>query len=853
MFVLNRRSFVARSVASAVATVALPGYLEAASGVPDAARDAVRRQVTLDVGWRFAKEPARAIDETPEAEPGFDDRAWDPVGVPHCYNDLDSFQNAAESETFQGTTWYRTRFKVPADATKGNVFLEFEGVTIAAAVYINGRFKAGNTKVAQPGKVTHVGDFLPFALDITDDLRTDGDNVLAVRVSNMSGRRGYGGNADSRATLRNARFFTDPGFGTYLGFGMGFGGIVAPVTLHFTSKVYVPRNVFSPAETWGTYLATLDASAREAKVLLRTNVRNDAPGRKSISLTTRVIDPSGKTVATLSAAPVVVSAGAEQSFDQTAEIASPALWFPNNSPHGRPLLYTVETEVYADGARVDRIEETLGIRVLTWDGDYCYVNGEKHLLNGFGQRNIYPALGGAVPAELQWRDISLIAQCGGNALRVGHVPASLETVRACDALGVLVMQNSGDNEWSLQNEPALTYKREYDRDMMVAFRNRPSIAVWESNNGLAKKPEGRYSPKETFDLARQWDPSGGRIVSSRDSSDFFPTDAKLMIGRTNAYAKVADSPSINLEVYGAFWGKGDRSFGNGRADYAYEKQYADFYVTDYLRDLDKSACGWIAWMLAETQGESYVTYLNGMSKQKSLGSCAMDGNRFPKITYNILKHALWRPFPASPGVTLQSHWNLYGVQDVDAWSNCPRLELFLNGRSMGSRDTDPKRRCTWQNVQWEAGLLKVVGYGADGAALCSDSRQSSGPAHRIELAVEERMRTPSGTAFPLRANGSDVALVTAKIVDEAGVWCPLADHTLKFSVEGPAVYKGSYNFYVTPGKPLTYHAPGDTELQAEGGLMRVALRTSFAAGTVQVHAKAEGLVEGSASFAVSAI
>ena len=41
--------------------------------------------------------------------------------------------------------------------------------------------------------------------------------------------------------------------------------------------------------------------------------------------------------------------------------------------------------------------------MITWDDDYCYVNGKKHLLNGYGHRNLYPALGSAVPADYNGR------------------------------------------------------------------------------------------------------------------------------------------------------------------------------------------------------------------------------------------------------------------------------------------------------------------------------------------------------------------------------------------------------------------------------------------------------------------
>lgn len=96
----------------------------------------------------------------------------------------------------------------------------------------------------------------------------------------------------------------------------------------------------------------------------------------------------------------------------------------------------------------------------------------------------------------------------------------------------------------------------------------------------------------------------------------------------------------------------------------------------------------------------------------------------------------------------------------------------------------------------------------------------------------------------MHANASDAFIVTAKVVDKAGRWCPWADNLLKFEVEGEGVYKGSYNFYVTDGKDLSYHAPGDTELQAEGGLMRAAVRTTFKPGKIKVKVSSEGLISG---------
>jgi len=813
----DRREFLKGLTAC---SLALPLMSGEARTLRAAERATPRR--TIDLGntpWLFLK-----ADPSPAPkDPAFDDAAWTRVGVPHCFNDTDTYQNLSLNKAFQGTVWYRKHLFVDGRDRGKRFLLEFQGVDLAAAVYVNGRFYPGNTAVPQPQEVTHVGGFIPFALDITADLRYEADNVIAVRVSNA-----------------DHSFFTWPGFGSTFALGMDFGGIVCPVYLHITDPVHIPLNAYSPMQKWGTYLATLAVNADRAQLRAQTNVENQSDSACDATLVTKILDADGNTALAMTTTKAIES-GAMALFDQSGEVPHRQLWYPNNSSSGAPYLYRAVSTVLLNGSEIDRVETPFGIRTLSWDDDYGYVNGDKHLLNGFGQRNTYPALGSAVPAELQWNDVRLIADCGGSALRVGHIPATPETVAACDAYGVLVIQDSGDNEWALYGEPALTYKKEYDRDTIVYFRNHPSVAVWESNNGLASQQHHTdiYSPRVTQDVVDSWDPDGDRIVESRDTSDYWPSDKKIMIGYTAHYKKVASSPSINLECYYR---------GNARFDYAHEKESADFFTKQYVSNIRDKACGWIFWMLAETMESPFMPYLNGMTHQKSLGSCAMDGNRFPKLPYRVFQNALWLPYSRKPGVTLQGSWNLSGIQSVDAWSNCPQVELFVNGSSKGRRTPDAEMRCTWEKIPWEPGNLKAVGLDHAGQPVCADERRTSGKPARILLNAEPQLTRPDGTSFSVRANGSDVALVTAQIVDHDGIVCVDADNNLEFSLTGAGDYRGSYNFYVDPSKPAAWHAPGDHQLQAEGGLMRVAIRSTFQPGTVRVTATSPGLKSGHAAF-----
>jgi Glycoside hydrolase family 2 C-terminal domain 5/Glycosyl hydrolases family 2/Domain of unknown function (DUF4982)/Glycosyl hydrolases family 2, TIM barrel domain/Glycosyl hydrolases family 2, sugar binding domain len=814
----NRREFLKDMALCGISLPAIPAGLARVLHLssPSGARHI---EDLGDTPWLFSK-----TDPYPAAkESGFDDSGWETIGVPHCFNDLDTYQNLSLNKAFRGTVWYRKHFRVPHDQRGKRFFLEFQSVGVGAALYVNGRFKPGSLPVSQPQETTHVGSFLPFALDITDDIHYGEENVLAVRVSNAE-----------------KSFFAWPGFGTFLGLGMGFGGIDGPVYLHVTDPVYIPLNSYSPLGKWGTYIATISADVSQAEIRARTNVENTSSGPQSVELVTRLDGADGVTALTMRSTKTI-AAGSSEVFEQSGTVAKPSLWYPNASEFGKPYLYRAVSSVHVNGKEVDNLETHFGIRTLSWDDDYGYVNGKKHLLKGFGQRNTYPALGSAVPAELQWNEVRLIAECGGNALRLGHFPATVETVAACDAYGVLVIQDSGDDEWALHGETARAYKRDYDRDTIIRFRNSPSVAVWESNNGIAstKKEKDIYSPATTQSLVETWDPLGGRIVESRDTSDFWPTDRKIMIGYTATYKKVAGSPSINLECY---------TRGNARFDYEHEKEEAGVFTKAYTSNIKDKACGWIFWMLAETMESPFLPYFNGKTYQKSLGCCAMDGNRFPKLSYLVFQNALWAPFPAQPRVALQSSWNLSGVQDVDAWSNCPTVELFLNEKSKGKRTPSEEGRCTWEGISWEGGTLKAVGMDESGNPVCTSLRHTAGAPYRILLTPGAGLTRPDGRQFFLRANGSDVALVTAMIVDKNGLWCPDADQNLHFSVEGPGQYRGSYNFYVDPSKPATYHAPGDPELQAEGGLMKVAVRSGFRPGKVTVTASSSGLLSGRASF-----
>ena len=95
-----------------------------------------------DSPWKFLKD-APGPDAKFEKR-DFNDSQWESVGVPHCFNEMDTYLNDNKLHQWHGTVWYRKHFNLGPELTGRHLLLEFQGATIGAAVYgtMNGRFPA---------------------------------------------------------------------------------------------------------------------------------------------------------------------------------------------------------------------------------------------------------------------------------------------------------------------------------------------------------------------------------------------------------------------------------------------------------------------------------------------------------------------------------------------------------------------------------------------------------------------------------------------------------------------------------------------------------------------------------------
>lgn len=198
------------------------------------------------------------------------------------------------------------------------------------------------------------------------------------------------------------------------------------------------------------------------------------------------------------------------------------------------------------------------------------------------------------------------------------------------------------------------------------------------------------------------------------------------------------------------------------------------------------------------------------------------------------RQVLWDGWVDSekPRLHIVGHWNYTDtvVKPVYVVANTPKVQLFLNGQSLGYGKQSSHFLFTFDKVAFQPGRLEAVGYDDNGKEVCRGLLQTTGKPAGIKLSL---IQSPKGW----KADGADLILVQAEVVDKDGRRCPLADNKLRFSMDGPAEWRGG----IAHGKDNYILSK---ELPVEAGVNRVFVRSLTKAGTVTITASAEGLGSG---------
>jgi beta-galactosidase len=165
------------------------------------------------------------------------------------------------------------------------------------------------------------------------------------------------------------------------------------------------------------------------------------------------------------------------------------------------------------------------------------------------------------------------------------------------------------------------------------------------------------------------------------------------------------------------------------------------------------------------------------------------------------------------------------------YTNCPNVELFVNGCSQGSKSVPFAGHAEWPEVVYTPGVVEAKGY-RDGQVVAVARVETTGPSSTIRL-------TPD--LARIAAERGDGCVVDVAVVDAQGRVVPDADNEIVFGIEGPGRIIGVGN-----GHPGSHEADKASHRRAFNGWCQVIVQT---AGEIVVTATAAGLVPASVKIA----
>jgi beta-galactosidase len=779
-----------------------------------------RATYNFNPGWKFIRQ------DVPGAEAAdFDDSPWVTVGLPHTWNDVDTYRALIShpegdvGNPYRGVGWYRKHFKLPASAEGRKIFLEFEGLKQAARFYLNG----------QPVGIYENG-ITACGLDLTALVKFGGqDNVLAVKVDNTIEYKEEATGIPFEWKFSNSN--------------PNFGGLVRDVWLHVMGKVYQTLPLYENLKTTGVYVygKNYDIKGKTAEVNVESQVRNETASGATATLSAVVVDAEGVMRAQFSGASQNLASGQTATLTAAGPLTGARFWDVDD-----PCLYDVYSILTVNGKVADVCKIHTGFRKAEFKGGAgtggVWLNDHFVWLTGYSQRSVndWPGLGQAYPDWMHDFDAALLRESHGNYIRWMHISPQAVDVRACDKYGIANVCPAGDGEHE-------TFDRQWDqrvevmRDSMIYFRNSPSILFWEAGNAAINAAH----MKQMVDLRKEFDPNGGRVAGCRSLRDpgaiavaeYFG----MMLGRPDGDDMRDKAPLIETEDFRDEGARGiwdDFSpphfgFKKGRMDsynwnsetfaLAGVRRYFNF-VSNRIDNSDPahsrySAYASIYWSDSDADGRQQSSEVLRVSGK-------VDGVRLPKEIF----YASRVMQSTTPDLHIIGHWTYPANTKKTVYviaSHCDSVELSVNGRSLGVNKTpDNGYVYAFPEVAFAPGAIKAVAT-RDGRVVAQQELKTASEPKALKLTVHTG---PNG----LRADGCDVALVDFEVVDADGNRCPTDEARVDFQVTGPANWRGGFC-------SDKLNTTNNRFLDTECGINRVAIRSTLTPGAITLTAKRDGL------------
>lgn len=738
----------------------------------------------LNDNWEFLKqdlggvwEAVRPLTKTgPENVP-----VWQNVSLPHCYNAEDAVDSIPNY--YQGPTWYRTRLAISNPYKNGRTILHFEGVGQKTEVYVY------TTKVG-----SHVGGYDEFSVDISD--------AVAAFQKTETFQKQFNGKIPIEVRVDNSRDLEM--IPSNISDFMVYGGIY-----RYLNLVYVPA--FSIDKVFAS--ATVDDKTNKGVVSVKARLYAPSASQ-NLNVISKLFDPQGKLIQQKRK---LISSEKEDEAVAVAEFSVNKVqrWSPDD-----PSLYTIELKVF-DGIDTVVQTEKIGFRSFEFlsKGPFLF-NGKRLLLKGTHRHEDAAGVGAALTDDMMRQEMILIKDMGANFIRLGHYQQSKTILNLCDSLGLLVWE---EIPWCRGGVGGQAYQQQAKQmltNMIEQHYNHPSIIIWGLGNENDwpgdqtdfDKEKIRSLMKELNDLSHRLDPSRKTAIRRCDfCSDIVDVySPSIWMGwYKGIFTDYANELRKEFEKQNHFihieWG-GDSHAGRHSEkietllQQAFSAKNSDSAFVQFskaAKDSDWSEtyiCHLFDWHLKEQESMQWLTG-TAFWTFKDFATPLRPENPIPyvnqkgvlerdetiKESYYVFQ-SYWskKPMVHIYGHSWPVRWGNAGEEKlVEVYSNCDQAELFVNGKSYGTKKRNsqdyPAAGLRW-NVVFNEGKNSVKVIALKNKVEVSD-----------EISLEYQTKKWSQPAkFQIREieENNGIATIQAVLVDSNNVPCLDAMNKIQFKISG---------------------------------------------------------------------
>ncbi len=804
-----------------------------------------RDRIKFTKNWKFSLDNSEQFSS---AE--FNDSAWRVLNLPHDWSIEGEFSRENPASPGGGALpggigWYRKTFQLPESDNGKLVFIDFDGIYQKGEVWINGHYLGMRPY-----------GYSSFRHDLTPYLNFgDKENVIAVKVNNSE--------------QPNSRWYSGS-------------GIYRNVWLVKTGKLFVDH--------WGTFVTTPEVSKEKATVSVETKVENRLDNQANATLKTVIYDANGKLVAEDESSQSIES-GSEINYSQNIEINKPELWSIENPVLYKAVSEVYNNGKLTDqyetnfGVRFFEFDPYEGFSL---NGEHVKLLGvcQHHDLGCLGAAINIRALERQLEILKEMGCNSIRTSHNPPAPELLDLCDKMGFVVQDETFDMWRKKKTPFDysryfpEW---HERDLT-------DHILRDRNHPSVMMWSIGNEVLEQWD--HVGADTLDIQEanfllNFDKN---IDESIIASGEMSVNSLLTTKLANIVKSLDSTRPVTAACNEVNpW---NNLFKSGALDiYGFnyhEGSFADFHETfpDKKFIVSESTSGLMSrgfyqmpsdsMLIWPARGRNQAPFGNPGQQCSSYDNCHVPWGSTHEESWKIVKKydhiagtyiwtgfdylgeptPYWWPsrssyfgiidlagFPKDVYYMYQSewtdkdvlhifpHWNWEPGQLIDIWAytNAHEVELFLNGKSLGTKSKQGDDLHIMWRISFEPGNLKAISR-TNGKVVLEREIKTAGKPAQVK-ATADRSRISAG--------GEDLSFITIEVLDENGIPVPDAGNQIRFSVEGDAKIVGVDN-----GNPVSHEPMKGSTIKTFNGKCLVVVQAGENTGKAVLTASAEGLEPG---------